>query len=783
MNSPDALTPAQIAKAALRRLALAKQEPTPENYAQAWAAEAGDGHAAQPVLPPRARTVMDKLAARAADDPALRAELAKVLGQGQWDEAQRLLDRGAESAMAQSQAWAQVIERLARALERGGRQWTLARKKDSLQRVLDSSRGDMQRLLHRLKQLLASWDSDDAVAEAPPETPAQAVSAPVPGDTSRPGPGVRPAAGHWPDLVAPLEATVRAALPQDAPRAAALADELQVLASRIANEGASPETAAAVAEVCERARRLLSHRHHLLEQVHRLSREMAGGLAELSEDDTWVRGQVSSLREHLDDVLSARAVQAASELLAQTRARQRELRDGRDQARLALKEMIHNMLGELGELDQHTGRFSEGMLRYADTIERADTLEALAGMVREMVAESRDVHALVSSTRERLQGEHHRATALEAQVRALEADLRRLSDEVATDALTQVANRRGLMQHFETEQARLDRDGGELAVGLLDIDNFKRLNDTLGHAAGDQALVALAEHVRQSLRPVDAVARFGGEEFVVLLPGTPVDEAQRVLTRLQRQLSAGLFMHEGKDVLVTFSAGVTAYRPSVLAGPPLPAARPPGLRRRPRPDLPPGRRHRLARGAPPAITPPVAAPCARVRAGVHRPHACRVPPSPHSGGEGRVRAGGYAACGCGVPLGPRSGRMRVWPRSWVGPTTRWRCCAGGRAAEGSGASCAGRRSSWRSCCSPATRVRRWAGSRRPTRRSRSSWRAGTAATADASRLTPGRPTRTPGQATARGVPLTTEARSWTARRAGRGTAPTGCGDCLVLAGH
>jgi len=98
-------------------------------------------------------------------------------------------------------------------------------------------------------------------------------------------------------------------------------------------------------------------------------------------------------------------------------------------------------------------------------------------------------------------------------------------------------------------------------VGLIDIDNFKRLNDSLGHAAGDVALKALATRVKEWLRPVDHVARFGGEEFVVLLPGTPVDEAQQVLTRLQRKLSAALFMHDGNEVFVTFSAGVTAHRP------------------------------------------------------------------------------------------------------------------------------------------------------------------------------------------------------------------------------
>jgi diguanylate cyclase len=153
-------------------------------------------------------------------------------------------------------------------------------------------------------------------------------------------------------------------------------------------------------------------------------------------------------------------------------------------------------------------------------------------------------------------------------VRDLESELRRLSDEVSTDALTQVANRRGLTQAFDAEVARADRaadaapDGlaPPLSVGLIDIDNFKRLNDTLGHAAGDRALQGLAASVRERLRPVDHLARFGGEEFVVLLPGTVVEEGQQALTRLQRSLSGALFLHDGREVFVTFSAGVTAWR-------------------------------------------------------------------------------------------------------------------------------------------------------------------------------------------------------------------------------
>jgi diguanylate cyclase len=135
--------------------------------------------------------------------------------------------------------------------------------------------------------------------------------------------------------------------------------------------------------------------------------------------------------------------------------------------------------------------------------------------------------------------------------------------------LTQIANRRGLLQAFDVECSRLQRTAVDdpssaaspgLAIGLLDIDNFKRLNDDLGHAAGDEALKALAAMVSKTLRPTDVVARYGGEEFVVLLPDTPVDEGQQILTRLQRSLTGGLFMHENKQVFVTFSAGVTAFR-------------------------------------------------------------------------------------------------------------------------------------------------------------------------------------------------------------------------------
>jgi diguanylate cyclase len=595
MPKPSA---AETAKAALRRLALSKQEPTPENYARAWAEEGGAAPAAAPApsapaaaaASPKARSVYDRIAARLFDDGTQREEFAQAMQRGDWEATRGLVERAAESQAALSQGMALTIEKLARGLERGGRQWTAARKKDSLQRVLEANRSDIARLHQRMKQLVASWDgdvADDAVAvdagsdhETPSTRGVETLdlgSGPISqGGSIEVQGGIvhasveRSAAGdgHWPPVLAQYDATLHVALPADDARATALSHELKDLQADLARDGATAHLRAQAEALCERARRLLAHRHHLVDELHRLTLEMSAGLAEVAEEGSWVKGQTESLKLSLGESPSVRSVRAASEMLAQTRARQQRVRAERDSARVALKDAISQMLTELDALGDHTGRFSDSVARYVDTISNADSLESLASVVRQMMEEGRAVHGLVSETQERLNEGRQRATELEEQVRSLESELRRLSDEVSTDVLTEVANRRGLMQAFEVETARLERQGGELAIGLLDIDNFKKLNDTLGHSVGDIALKSLAGHVQKQLRAVDIVARFGGEEFVVMLPGVVVDEAQVTLTRLQRTLSASLFMHDGREVFVTFSAGVTRYRP----GEPLEAA-------------------------------------------------------------------------------------------------------------------------------------------------------------------------------------------------------------------
>jgi diguanylate cyclase len=573
-NKRNPQPPAQLAKGALRRLMLEKLEPTPENYARAYAAEAGDAGVSAAAgatdnWPERGQPVLAKLLAIGVSELQARQDLNAMLRAGRWDEALKVLERIQQSSgpAVIADAMASVTERLVRGLERGGRQWTLARKKDGLARVLESNRNDPQRLVNRLRQLVASWDSDvsdtgiDTVqTEEPGGTPSQFFNEDelqVLDSSSAPAlEGVQ----AWPQLGQSLHQTIQHALPALDERADALKLELEACLAEVRELGATPQRAETMEALCQRARRMLDHRHHLFGQLGALCKELSASLVELAEDDSWARGQCEVMNEALEQGVSSRVVRMVDEMLGGTRRRQRALREERRKARDSLKTLIHQMLAELAELGQHTDRFSNNVGRYAEVIERADTIESLAGVVREMVEESRSVQGLVQATQARLTGEHERASSLSKRVDELEDELRKLSSEVQTDQLTKIANRRGLEAAFNTEQAKLEREGTVMALALLDVDNFKKLNDTLGHAAGDVALSSLAARVTQMLRPGDLVARYGGEEFVLMLPRTPLDEAQQVLTRLQRSLSAALFMHEGKDVFVTFSAGITLYR-------------------------------------------------------------------------------------------------------------------------------------------------------------------------------------------------------------------------------
>ncbi len=177
-------------------------------------------------------------------------------------------------------------------------------------------------------------------------------------------------------------------------------------------------------------------------------------------------------------------------------------------------------------------------------------------------------HALRGTERER----SHRE-ALDAKTEAVQAkdDLekaygrlqqneRKIMELMLTDPLTEVANRRCLDQRLEHEMQRVQRFSGNLAVIMTDIDYFKRINDNYGHATGDRVLQAYAAIMRKTIRTTDFVARFGGEEFVLLLPETLEEGATALAERIRVALASEHF--DGMDGAVTASFGITTARSS-----------------------------------------------------------------------------------------------------------------------------------------------------------------------------------------------------------------------------
>jgi diguanylate cyclase len=481
---------------------------------------------------------------------------------------------------AATPGWGERVHRLTRALEQGSKAWTLAQRKESLQRVLGANKRDDTSLAQRLDALLQRWEGGQADAPAEVDAPV-AGAATVPAATaaevqdnplsqaSRASAAANTnvdgdAAQAW-ALVQWLEAAWAAMLDGAEPRSHALRNELAQRLQALRQEPHSDKQAQALQTTLQQIVQHLGQRQALVHHLVGLTQELAHSLQELGETEAWPaahgRAQAQALQLRFEGGVNARSVRAAGAWLHELRQRQRQLKAEREAAQAALQALVPQLIGELSQLDLDTGRYEQALQGHAQAIAEAKSLPGLAQQVQGLLSDTRAVQGLVGDARGRLQQESARATELQSRVQDLELELQRLAQEVSTDALTGVANRRGLQAQFAAESARAQREQQALAVGLIDIDNFKKLNDSLGHAAGDVALKNLAQRVREGLRPADHVARFGGEEFVVLLPATPVAEAQVVLTRLQRAMSAALFLHEGREVLVTFSAGVAQWLP------------------------------------------------------------------------------------------------------------------------------------------------------------------------------------------------------------------------------
>jgi diguanylate cyclase len=288
----------------------------------------------------------------------------------------------------------------------------------------------------------------------------------------------------------------------------------------------------------------------------KLLRLVFENIADLSPDEHWLKGQMDALVTASEPPLSLRRLDDVERRLKDVIFKQKEAKERAVQAQNDLRDMLKAFVERLSEITQSTGSFHEKLEESARLIEQAKSMAEIAPVLKDVVGATRNMASDSQTARNELSAMRERATTTEAEIAKLHQELDRVSAEARHDPLTGALNRKGLDEALERELSTVRRKETPLCMALLDIDNFKKLNDTLGHAKGDEALNHLASVARECMRPQDTLARFGGEEFVILLPDTPLDRGIDAMTRLQRELTKRFFMAGAEKVLITFSAGV-----------------------------------------------------------------------------------------------------------------------------------------------------------------------------------------------------------------------------------
>lgn len=211
--------------------------------------------------------------------------------------------------------------------------------------------------------------------------------------------------------------------------------------------------------------------------------------------------------------------------------------------------------------ESHLGLDAEGFEAVLSRI--AALLPDYAALFEIALVHEHDVVALLAEARDVLLLRNlktlQQASEYKARSELLESRNRALEQQSYSDPLTGLLNRGRLNEVLAREFAAAGSEGWPLSVGFVDVDHFKRINDDYGHQAGDVALVSIARGLTERMRQTDIVGRYGGEEFVVILPGTSEEDAFTLLERLRQRLSELRLAVDDSNVSVTVSIGLATY--------------------------------------------------------------------------------------------------------------------------------------------------------------------------------------------------------------------------------
>jgi diguanylate cyclase len=570
VSAPAKINTKDVAREALRALVLRRLDPSPDNYRRLFNEIAGIE------AEPEAGSADEMLSRLASGFPRSSPEmlrLAKALERAaakrDWPQYANLLSEVA-GALARhhssGETWRALLNDLLHQLDMGHKGLTRARKKERLERALEMPCATPEQLQQKLAAIVSSWSEVTAEAigieASDADTVEKHVEEPAKGASTALAVAIaQDDAAMLCELLAQVLDIGLAALLAHEP---ALAAEAEALAKQARNARSSQDVVAvrnATKTFLLRVEMTTANSADVHQGLLRLLKLVLENVGELVGEDQWLQGQLSALTDIMSQPLDMVMIEHAERSLKDAILRQGVLRQSLTQAKTAFKSMVSGFIERLGDFSTSTGDYHETIETLSKKIGQTNDMAQLCQILDEVAVATRAVQAATLRSREETLRTQREVQEAEQKIHDLQSELARVSAKVREDQLTGALNRRGLEEEFERSCAASNRRNEPMSLALLDIDNFKSLNDTHGHQAGDNALIHLARVIKATIRPTDVVCRYGGEEFVILLPGTGLQDSVTVISRLQRELTKRFFLHDNQRLLITFSAGVAERRP------------------------------------------------------------------------------------------------------------------------------------------------------------------------------------------------------------------------------
>lgn len=282
-------------------------------------------------------------------------------------------------------------------------------------------------------------------------------------------------------------------------------------------------------------------------------------ISELVADDQWVGGHIALVQEIISGPLERTAIKHAEDNLKEAIFKQGALKNNLTEAKDAFKNMIATFVDRLGYMASSSITYQEKIENFSTKLAKTDDVKQINSLLENLMKDTYSMQTDIAQSSGELMAQREQFEATQQKISKLQEELSQLSEKISEDPLTGLLNRRGLDEAMVREVSRAHREGLDLCVALIDIDNFKVFNDQYGHSVGDAALLHLAKVMQETLRATDVPARFGGEEFVVLLPNTGLGDAVKTIARLQHALTQRYFSGNNQRLLITFSAGVALF--------------------------------------------------------------------------------------------------------------------------------------------------------------------------------------------------------------------------------